>query len=364
MTAVPLVSVIMPVANGERFVGASVASVLTQDVHDLELIVIDDASTDATPSILAGYTDPRLRVIRNECRLGAAGARNRGIDAASAELIAFCDGDDLWACDRLAQQLALRGRAQDVAIVCSRYVEIDASGMLTERSGGHDGPDATILPALLFANVFGTSTMLVARNLLTSDRFDQALTPVEDYHLWVRLARRGKAQQIPTALVHYRRHSAGITTTLGDRAEAGLREIARLQLAWLGLHPNDDELRLHRAFGCWELEGTVDFLRRADAWLARIWSANRQVRVYVPEALRDVLTSHWLRACNAVCSGGSWDAWPTIGRSRMMRLVLGRQSLAAAAGLPWRTARGLVRRRWPVVGGTARARTAKLKGQP
>ncbi len=93
---VPRVSVLMTTYNGARFLAESIDSVLAQSFTDFELVVVDDASTDATPSILAGYADPRLRVIRNPVNLGVVGARNRGFADLRGVYVATIDHDDLW----------------------------------------------------------------------------------------------------------------------------------------------------------------------------------------------------------------------------------------------------------------------------
>lgn len=108
----PSVSVILPAYNAAASIGDSIAAALGQGLRDFELIVVDDGSTDATPEILRGLSDPRLKVLTQPNR-GSYPARNAGIRAASGEFIAFLDADDLWTSDKLESQLtALRGQPQ------------------------------------------------------------------------------------------------------------------------------------------------------------------------------------------------------------------------------------------------------------
>lgn len=90
----PLISIIMPVYNAAEYLKCAVDSVLHQTYNDLEVILVDDGSTDGSAGICDSFGDPRIRVIHNEVSLGAAGARNRGLDAARGEFIAFVDADD------------------------------------------------------------------------------------------------------------------------------------------------------------------------------------------------------------------------------------------------------------------------------
>jgi glycosyltransferase involved in cell wall biosynthesis len=103
--AAKLVSVVMATYNGERFIGAAIDSILAQTHSNFELIVVDDASTDATSGILAAFTDPRLRVIHSPANNGVARARNRGFDCARGDYIALLDHDDLSHPTRLARQV-------------------------------------------------------------------------------------------------------------------------------------------------------------------------------------------------------------------------------------------------------------------
>ena len=106
MTASPLISVILPTYNRAHTLMRAVTSVLNQDYREIELIVVDDASTDGTTELLESIADPRLRVIRHDHNKGVAGATNTGIQAARGEIIAFQDSDDEWLDGKLSHQMA------------------------------------------------------------------------------------------------------------------------------------------------------------------------------------------------------------------------------------------------------------------
>lgn len=99
----PLISCIVPVYNGELYLREAIDSILAQTYRPLEIIVVDDGSTDATPDVVAGYGD-RLRYIRQP-NAGPGAARNHGLNLAQGEFIAFLDADDLWHPDKLARQM-------------------------------------------------------------------------------------------------------------------------------------------------------------------------------------------------------------------------------------------------------------------
>ncbi|MFZ5722408.1 MAG: glycosyltransferase family 2 protein [Pseudomonadota bacterium] len=112
----PRVSVVMPAYNAARTLRAAIDSVLAQDFSDLELIVCDDASRDDTAALLATYTDPRLKVVRNAANLGEGGARDRAIAEARGAWIAVIDADDAWLPGRLSALLAAAGTREDVLV--------------------------------------------------------------------------------------------------------------------------------------------------------------------------------------------------------------------------------------------------------
>ncbi|MFP5441477.1 MAG: glycosyltransferase family 2 protein, partial [Gammaproteobacteria bacterium] len=112
----PRVSVVMPAYNAARTLRVAVDSVLAQDFSDFELIVCDDASRDDTATLLSGYADPRLKVVRNAANLGEGGARDRAIAGACGKWIAVIDADDAWLPQRLSMLLAAAGERDDVLV--------------------------------------------------------------------------------------------------------------------------------------------------------------------------------------------------------------------------------------------------------
>ena len=119
-------TVLLAVSNGERYLGTALASALRQTVEELELLVVDDGSTDATPEILGAIADPRLRVLRNEERLGLAASLNRGLDEARGRYVARLDADDVALPRRLERQLARMRSGAALGIVGSAVIDIDA----------------------------------------------------------------------------------------------------------------------------------------------------------------------------------------------------------------------------------------------
>jgi len=213
----PRVAVVLATRNQARWLPATIASVRAQTLRDFELVVVDDASTDETPAIAAAAAaeDTRVRVLRVSRRERAA-ARNHGVAATSAPLVAFLDGDDLWASEKLARQVE-RLDAAPAAALCytvARYVDADDRPLAIRRPPVVVEGD--VFPALARANRMILSSVVVRRAALdAAGGFDETLQVLgcEDWDLWLRLARSHPVVAVDAELTRYRVHAANTAQT-------------------------------------------------------------------------------------------------------------------------------------------------------
>ena len=233
-----MISVIIPVYNVAGFLRQAVDSALAQTCRDIEVIVVDDGSTDCSADTLRDLDDPRLRVIREE-HAGSAAARNAGLRSASGELVAFLDADDLWAPGNLERQSAFLASHPEVDMTFGHSLVVDEGGRsLGFKSSTCSGPVS--LPRLLRTNEIGNGSCLLLRReaLDRAGWFDPKLSACVDIDVWMRMAslRPGNVVAIPEVLTFYRRRQGQIS---GDwrRMEAGylqllerLRRIAPLDV--------------------------------------------------------------------------------------------------------------------------------------
>jgi glycosyltransferase involved in cell wall biosynthesis len=221
----PAVSVLMAVRDGAPWVAEATASVLGQTAGDLEFIVIDDGSRDATADLLATIRDPRLRLERRAAA-GLTPSLNRALALARAPLVARLDADDVALPERLARQRAFLDAHSDVGLLGAAAREVSPSGEeLAVRVPPSD--DATLRAALIRGNPFVHSAVMARRALVERvGGYDASMPVAQDYDLWMRLARVTRLASLAEVLV-VRRLVPGRVTARRDserlRAEARIR---------------------------------------------------------------------------------------------------------------------------------------------
>lgn len=241
----PLVSVLLSVHNDARFLAAAVESVLRQTVDDLELIVVDDASTDETPAVLSAVQDSRLRVLRNERQLGLAASLNRGLDEAQGRYVARLDADDVALPQRLESQLARITATPSVVAVGTGILDLDETG----RVGAlHRNPAGTqgVRWLTLFGSPFFHPTVLVDRELLERHGlgYDPAYLESEDYELWSRLLELGDGTNLDEPLVLKRVHAGQASLRRSDLQESFQRQVALREIARIAPELGAEEAEL------------------------------------------------------------------------------------------------------------------------
>ena len=189
----PLISVIMPVYNTAPFLKEAIESVLMQTERDFELIIINDASSDESKSVIDQFVDDRIRVIQNEKNLGLAVTLNKGIRAAKGKYIARMDGDDISLPNRFEEQLKEIKEGDRKTIVCSTCILIDEKG----NKIGNWKDDSKYCTPIEIRNQLPNNncivhpSILVRRDLLSEFFYDPEQQESEDYDLWLRMASDG-----------------------------------------------------------------------------------------------------------------------------------------------------------------------------
>lgn len=222
MTSNPKVSIIIPVYNGERYVAQAIQSALAQTYKNIEIIVVNDGSTDSSYEKTKPYL-PFVKYIFQENQ-GVAAARNKAIKNSSGEFIAFLDQDDLWLPEKLELQVDYLLRNPDVGLVHSNMSYINEEGQPTERDSVFPFPtnlSGSCFPELFIRNQIAILTVLLRRDCLDKvGLFNEQFSGVDDYDLLLRVSRYYPVGYINQSLAGYRLHGSntsrdwlGITLT-------------------------------------------------------------------------------------------------------------------------------------------------------
>ncbi|MGA2522371.1 MAG: glycosyltransferase family A protein [Acidimicrobiales bacterium] len=224
MVAPALLSVVMPTRGRPREVVAAAASVLSQDVDALELVIVDDSASDEdTAHALQRLVDEdrRVQVVRTEGGVGPCVARNRGLEVAQGELVSFCDDDDAWLPGVGRVVLDFLSSHPDVVAASSWHVvhHADSGREVVFRGPLHYGSDQ-----LLWQNFVALPFAVVRRHALSFDvTFDPALPTGEDWDLWLRCSRDGPVRTIPHVGYRYTQHGGARVTRATDAQATGRR---------------------------------------------------------------------------------------------------------------------------------------------
>jgi glycosyltransferase involved in cell wall biosynthesis len=220
----PLISCIVPVFNGERYLGEALDSILAQTYRPLEVIVVDDGSTDGTAGVVARYGGRVAYLFQPNA--GHAAARNLGLGAARGEFVAFLDADDLWHPEKLARQMA-RFHARPELDLCVTHVRNFWIPELADGRERHRGRrHGQALPG------YSTVTLLTRRALFESmGRFDPTLRHGDDTEWFLRAADRGAVRELlPDVLVYRRLHHANRSRGLASESRDEYVHILKTRL--------------------------------------------------------------------------------------------------------------------------------------
>lgn len=278
-----LISVVIPAWNASATIDETLRSVRGQTHAALDIIVVDDGSTDATLAIAEGHAaaDPRVRVV-GQANGGVARARNTGWRAGRADLFCFVDADDLWTADKIERQLAaLRAAPAGTGLVYSHYAIIDPTGRIVAEQEPVAW-DGDVLDRLLLENFIGNgSAVLVTHRALEDARgFEPALRDAgaqgcEDILFYCRVAEHHRFAAAPGALIGYRESPGNMSSNLGRMLRSHHLAMAEMR----GRHPDrDGRIRAGlRRYATWLIRRAL-YQRQIGALLDLLWISLRADR--------------------------------------------------------------------------------------
>lgn len=207
----PLVSVVLPVHDGARYLAAAIQSILDQTWRHFELIILDDGSTDGSAAVAASFVDPRIVLVRNESNLGLVRTLNRGLDLARGELVARMDADDIAAPARLERQVQRMRDDPALAVLGTDIAYIDPGGRPLGRPRNVPCGATLVRWRLLRGTCLYHPTVMLRRAALGAERYAEGCAHAEDYELWLRLARTQRLDNLGEVLLRHRRYEQSVS---------------------------------------------------------------------------------------------------------------------------------------------------------
>lgn len=315
----PLVSVIMPVYNGEVYLSEAIESILSQTLSEYEFIIINDGSTDNSPKIISSYSDPRIRSITHEKNCGLTHSLNVGLKTARGKYIARMDCDDISLPERFEKQVAFMDTHADIG-VCGTWVY--AFGSSPEGAWHYPVDHDVIKASMVFGPVFAHPSVMIRSDVLCNNDlyYNEELHYAQDFDLWIRLLNCTRGANIPEVLLKYRIHGSQIGRAHKNDQEGSAIQIYQSLMQKIGVEPTSEELQLHADLARYRFETTKTFLTTSRQWLERLYVANKTKGYFAQPDFSKVLADRWFALCLASANLGVWT-WRQFTQSPFFRHV-------------------------------------------
>jgi glycosyltransferase involved in cell wall biosynthesis len=290
-----LISIILPVFNGEKYLTDSIESVLSQTYQNWELIIINDGSTDNTEKLVLNYTDTRIRYLLNETNRGIIFSMNKGLEEAKGEFIARLDADDIALPLRLEKQIKFLAENKEYVLAGCYFHTIDSAGNYLKKVTFPDN-DLDAQSYLLLHNCFCHSAVMMRAGIAKDLKYDPEFQVCEDYDLWYRISRRGKIINIPVFGTLYRMHDNNISKRKKDIMFANVNKINKKILDGLDIEYSEKELEVHSNALCYN----TDYFRSAanlgllENWISKLYSFIKKNGHFNALIFYRILTEKWI----------------------------------------------------------------------
>lgn len=285
----PLVSVLMSVHNEPlKFIDVAVLSICHQTYTNIELVIIDDCSNDATFSHLSKLAETYkcLRLFRNTENIGLTATLNKGLTLVKGDYIARMDADDYSSPDRLIKQVKYLEQHPDIDIVGTGVISFGEKNSFMSPINGFTVKEVQ-------SNLFFTSSLCHPSVMIRSSflkrfdlRYDESVKKGQDYDLWERASEYGKLSVMKDILLYYRIHPKQITSTNRKDQNHSAEKIMRRRLNRLGINPTDVEMRAHMSLKKLAVGANLDEIK---LWISKLISYSQNANFVDSKNLSDNL---------------------------------------------------------------------------
>lgn len=305
MTSTPVVSILMPVYNGKKYLAEAINSILEQSYTDFELLVLDDGSTDGSLELVRNIKDKRIRLIADGQNLQQPKRYNQGVQLARGKYIAIMHADDIALPERLRKQVNFLDSQPEYDIVGTKVCFFNEAGRYT-RSTGVAKQGEYLQLYCLFNCPFFHPTLLFRKQVLEEHPYREDFTTAEDYELWSRILRWHKGANLNEILLHYRIHSSNNSRRKNKQQLENIKQIWRQLFAYWQLPIDEAELDIHLLCSqSYHAPLSIVQLASVERWLLHIRKIVLEKNTWKAAWINQLLYSTWL----AVCKKSSKHGW-------------------------------------------------------
>lgn len=298
----PLVSVLMPCFNVEKYVEESLNSILNQTYRNLEIIAINDCSTDHTGEILQQMAnlDPRIKIVDNEENLKLIKTLNKGVTLCSGEYIARMDADDIALPERIEKEVAFLESNRDHDIVSTLFYAFPSDN--PKKKALHHNPirHEELRAYMLFKSGICHPAVMIRKRIFTELglKFEAEYLHVEDYALWSQAIYKTKIANINEGLLLYRVHQLQISTMHEKLQIENKKKVFKIHCNKLGLPETDEFLDIYASSAeCVPSISSLEYLGECEKFMLSLIQINEKNPFCDMEYLKRMLSIHWLRLC-------------------------------------------------------------------
>jgi len=295
MTTSLKITVIMPAFNAGKYIAKAINSILSQTLDDLELIVINDGSTDDTFDLIKSFNDPRIILIENETNIGIIQSSNKGLKLARGQYIALMDSDDISMPRRLEKQAYFLDTNHDIA-ACGSWARIFGSvfGVAKTLTDSEE-----LAATFVFENMVINSSAMVRRDVLEREKlkYRDEFPHAHDYDLWARLSLSYKLYNLDEVLVKYRVHQSQDSQKSAKLQRESALRIKKYLLLSYGFSATEKDLAAHKcltSYGVRLSEKTID---EVEQWLIKLTGENEKIGKFNQDKFRSIIEKYWKNFC-------------------------------------------------------------------
>jgi len=300
----PIVTVLLPVYNAERYIALAVESILKQSFRDFELLIINDGSTDNSLEIIRSFKDERIRLVTNESNQKLIATLNKGIQLARGKYIARMDADDISLPERLQKQVDFMESHPEVGVCGAWFEPLELPGKAVK----YPERDENIRIMMLYQTPFCHPVVMLRKEVLAQQNifFSPDFIHGEDYEMWVRLSSVTQFANIPEVLLRYRSHESSVSASYPSIQKAKTYAVVRMVFEKTGLNVSDSEIELFRDIVHAKFKVDKDFIQQGETLLLKLLEANKRTHYQPVAELQQFVSEKWFHLCYNTTSLGAW----------------------------------------------------------